>query len=118
MTHKSFTTAEEVLDRLMEQFEITPPAGLEPNELEQWKEKRLRPTRRRILTVLQVWTDEYGLLQDDHHLAPRIVNFVSTITSPLPLANAAREVLKSLERYVRIALKILTLYLGADAEFS
>ena len=42
MTHKSFTTAEEVLDRLMEQFEITPPAGLGPNELEQWKDYWVR----------------------------------------------------------------------------
>ena len=100
LTHKSFATAEEVLDHLFEQFHITPPTDLSSNELEQWKERRLRPTRRRVLTVLQVWADEYGLLQDDHHLAPRVVNFVSAITSPLPLANAAREVLKSLERFV------------------
>lgn len=100
MTYKSFTTADEVLDRLFEQFEMTPPAGLGPIELEQWKEKRLRPTRRRVLTVLQVWTDDFGLLKVDHHVAPRIVNFVSAITSPLPIANAAREVLRSLERFV------------------
>ena len=100
MTHKSFATADEVLDLLFVQFEITPPAGLGTSELDQWKEKRLRPTRRRILTVLKLWNDDYGLLQDDHHLAPRLVNFLSAITSPLPLANAARDVLKSLERFV------------------
>ena len=40
MTHKSFATADEVLDLLFEQFEITPPAGLGTSELDQWKEKR------------------------------------------------------------------------------
>ena len=107
LTHKSFATAEEVLDHLFEQFHITPPTDLSSNELEQWKERRLRPTRRRVLNVLQVWVDEYGLLQDDHHLAPRVVNFVSAITAPLPLANAAHEVLKSLERFVSDIIAIV-----------
>ncbi|KAI0756519.1 ras GEF [Daedaleopsis nitida] len=101
-TYKSFATAEEVFDLLVEQINIPHPSTLNMNELEQWKEKKLKPTRRRVLTVLQVWTDDYGMLQDDPYLARRIVDFVSNITSPLPLANTARDILKSLERYISV----------------
>ena len=101
-TYKSFATAEEVFDLLVAQFNISHPSTLSLKELEQWKEKRLKPTRRRVLTVLHVWTDQFGLLQDDPYLAPRVVDFVSSITSPPALANTAKDVLKSLERYVSL----------------
>lgn len=99
MTYKSFATAEEVFDLLFAQFQINHPITLGPKEVEQWKEKKLGPTRRRVLTVLQVWIDECYLLQDDHYLARRIVDFISPITTG-PLANSARDILRSLERYV------------------
>ncbi|EIW64034.1 ras GEF [Trametes versicolor FP-101664 SS1] len=99
-TYKSFATAEEVFDLLLAQFNISHPTALNLKELEQWKERRLKPTRRRVLAVLHLWIEEYGLLQDDAYLARRIVDFVSSITKPPQLANTAREVLKSLERYI------------------
>ena len=101
-TYKSFASAEEVFDLLVAQFNLSHPAALGSKELEQWKEKRLMPNRRRVLTMLQVWNDQFGLLQDDPYLARRVVDFVSSVTSPPPLATIAREVLKSLERYVRV----------------
>ncbi|TFK94986.1 ras GEF [Polyporus arcularius HHB13444] len=101
-TYKSFATAEEVFDLLVAQFNISHPGSLSLKELEQWKEKKLKPTRRRVLTVLHVWTDQYGLLQDDPYLARRIVDFVSSITSPPVLASTAKDVLKSLERYISV----------------
>ena len=106
-TYKSFAAAEEIFDLLVMQFNIPHPSGLSLKELEQWKEKKLKPTRRRVLTVLQVWADDYGLLQDDPHLARRIVDFVSNITSPPSLASTARDVLKSLERYVSLRMSIV-----------
>ncbi|KAH9920201.1 ras GEF [Epithele typhae] len=102
MTHKSFSAAEEVLDLLIMQFNIEPPSGLSPHEMDQWTERRQRPNRRRVLTVLQSWTDDFGLLQDDHHLAPRIVNFVSSVDGPPQLKKAAQDVLKSLERFISV----------------
>ncbi|TBU50019.1 ras GEF [Dichomitus squalens] len=101
-TYKSFASAEEVLDLLIAQFSVTHPSTLTFKELEQWKEKKLKPTRRRVLTVLQVWSEQFGLLVDDPHLARRVVDFVSSITSPPPLAAIARDVLKSLERYISV----------------
>lgn len=101
-TFKSFATAEEVFNLLLAQYNISHPTALNLKELEQWKEKKLKPTRRRVLAVLHVWTEEYGLLQDDAYLARRLVDFVSSITSPPQLANIAREVLKSLEHIVSL----------------
>ena len=103
-TYKSFATAEEVFDLLLEQYDISHPVALNLKELEQWKEKKLKPTRRRVLSVLHVWLEEFGLLQDDAYLARRLVDFVSSVTSPPQLADTAREVLKSLERVVRATL--------------
>ncbi|KAM5536010.1 hypothetical protein V8D89_010268 [Ganoderma adspersum] len=99
-TYKSFASAEEIFDLLVAQFNLSHPTTLNLKELEQWKEKRLVPNRRRVLTVLQVWNDQFGLLQDDPYLARRVVDFVSSVTSPPPLAAIARDVLKSLERYI------------------
>ncbi|KAI8981176.1 ras GEF [Trametes punicea] len=101
-TYKSFATAEEVFDLLLAQYNISHPAALNFKELEQWKEKKLKPTRRRVLTVLHIWLEEFGLLQDDAHLARRLVDFVSSITAPPQLANVARDVLKSLERLMSV----------------
>ena len=71
-TFKSFTSAEEVFELLVAQFNITPPSTLNAKEMEVWKDKKLRPTRRRMLNALHTWVDDYGLLQDDPYLAPRI----------------------------------------------
>ncbi|KAI0660561.1 ras GEF [Cubamyces menziesii] len=101
-TYKSFATAEEVFDLLLEQYDISHPVALNLKELEQWKEKKLKPTRRRVLSVLHVWLEEFGLLQDDAYLARRLVDFVSSVTSPPQLADTAREVLKSLERVMSV----------------
>ncbi|OSD06173.1 ras GEF [Trametes coccinea BRFM310] len=101
-TYKSFATAEEVFDLLLTQYNITHPTALNLKELEQWKEKKLKPTRRRVLTVLHVWLEEFGLLQDDAHLARRLVDFVSSISAPPQLVSTAREVMKSLERLMSV----------------
>ena len=102
-TYKSFASAEEIFDLLVAQFNLSHPTALGSKELEQWKEKRLMPNRRRILTVLQVWNDQFGMLQDDPYLARRVVDFVSSVTTPPALAAVAHDVLKSLERYVRVS---------------
>ncbi|KAI0375492.1 ras GEF [Pilatotrama ljubarskyi] len=101
-TFKSFATAEEVFDLLLEQYNISHPTALNLKELEQWKEKKLKPARRRVLAVLHEWTEEFGLLHDDAYLARRLVDFVSSITSPPQLAAPAREVLKALERFMSV----------------
>ncbi|KAI0830803.1 ras GEF [Trametes gibbosa] len=101
-TFKSFATAEEVFTLLIAQYNISHPTALNLKELEQWKEKKLKPTRRRVLAVLQIWTEEHGLLQDDGYLARRLVDFVSSITSPPQLASTAREVLKSLAHVMSV----------------
>ena len=46
-TYKSFATAEEVFDLLLEQYDISHPVALNLKELEQWKEKKLKPRPRR-----------------------------------------------------------------------
>ena len=37
MTYKSFTTVDDLFDLLVQRFWITPPDGLKPNELDEWR---------------------------------------------------------------------------------
>ncbi|OBZ79386.1 Cell division control protein 25 [Grifola frondosa] len=101
MTYKTFATADEVFDALVKQYNINHPTALSLTELEHWKEKRLKPTRRRVLSIFHVWSEGHGLLQDDPQIARRLVDFLDSIKAP-SLAATAHDVLKSLERYISV----------------
>jgi son of sevenless len=78
------------------------PPGLTEEEFEQWKREKLRPTQKRVLTVLTLWLEEYDLLNQDAEVAPKLQDFLSLISSPSVLALTAKQVLKSLERLVSV----------------
>lgn len=46
-TFHTFTTAEELLELLIERYEMDHPANLTNDQFEEWKEKRMRPVQRR-----------------------------------------------------------------------
>lgn len=94
------------------------PGSLTTEEFEEWKEKKLRPVQKRsdafnqshiliitklclrVLTVLSLWLEEYGLLQDSPHVAPRLREFLSLILDPSSLALTAKYMVQSLDRLV------------------
>lgn len=45
LTFRSFTTLDEVFDCLVKRFYIEPPAGLEPDQLKEWLEKKQQVVR-------------------------------------------------------------------------
>ena len=99
------------------------PGSLTTEEFEEWKEKKLRPVQKRyafnqshiltltelylrVLTVLSLWLEEYGLLQDSPHIAPRLREFLSLILDPSSLALTAKYMVQSLDRLVSALIKI------------
>jgi son of sevenless-like protein len=78
------------------------PTELSCTQIKDWTEKKLRPTQKRVLTVLTMWLEDYALLTEEPHIARRLTDFLSLIVKPSELAVTARLILQSLERLVRI----------------
>jgi RasGEF N-terminal motif len=100
VTFRTFATATEVFDLLVAQYELDVPSSLSEEEFEHWRREKLRPTQKRVLTVLTMWLEEYDLLNQDAEVAPKLQEFLSLILSPATLALTAKHMLKSLERLV------------------
>ena len=96
------------------------PPNLTEEEFYQWKREKLRPTQKRVLTVLTMWLEEYDLLNQDAEVAPKLQEFLGLVNSPHTLALTAKHMLKSLERLVsfeRIAV-FTTLFLTSFQTFA
>ncbi|KAL6304919.1 ras guanine nucleotide exchange factor domain-containing protein [Sparassis latifolia] len=98
MTFRTFTTAEESFNFLSKQFHMTAPAGLGPKELEQWEETKLHPLQSRVLSILKIWSEEYGMYQYDRQIVRQVVDLLSSVTAPPLLAVTAQAMIQSVER--------------------
>ncbi|KAH9065896.1 ras GEF [Lactarius vividus] len=98
VTFRTFATSTEVFDLLVGQYELEVPQNLTEEEFDLWRREKLRPTQKRVLTVLTMWLEEYDLLNQDPEVAPKLQDFLSLIISPSSLALTAKYMLKSLER--------------------
>lgn len=49
MTFKSFSSVDEVFDMLVARFNIQPPEGVTPEQLEEWKKIKKAPIRLRFV---------------------------------------------------------------------
>jgi son of sevenless len=100
VTFRTFATATEVFDLLISQYGLEVPPNLTEDEFGQWKREKLRPTQKRVLTVLTMWLEEYDLLNQDAEVAPKLQEFLGLVINPPALALTAKHMLKSLERLV------------------
>ncbi|EIN14378.1 ras GEF [Punctularia strigosozonata HHB-11173 SS5] len=99
MTFRTFASSEEVFDLLVERYRMDHPSGLNDEEFEEWRDKYLRPTQERTLTVLTMWLEDHRLLQLDSDIAPKLQEFLSLIgNSPSSMGVTARLMLQSFER--------------------
>ncbi|KAI0068002.1 ras GEF [Artomyces pyxidatus] len=98
VTFRTFASATEVFDLLVGHYEMDSPPGLSEAEFEQWKREKLRPTQKRVLTVLTMWLEDHDLLNQEPEIAPRLQEFLSLIVSPAAMTLTAKHMLISLER--------------------
>lgn len=59
LTYRSFTTAEELSNLLIQRFTIEPPSGLRPEQLEIWVGIKQNPIRLRVFNVLKSWIENF-----------------------------------------------------------
>ncbi|KAL5533752.1 hypothetical protein ACEPAG_212 [Sanghuangporus baumii] len=97
-TFSTFTSASELFQLLIERFEMEYPASLTREEANEWREKKLRPVQKRVLTILTMWVENHGMLQDDPHVVPRLKEFLSMIKAPPSLALSAKLILQSIDK--------------------
>jgi son of sevenless-like protein len=49
MTYRSFATAEEVLQLLVQRYQLKPPPDLSPEQLKDWVERKQKPVKLRYV---------------------------------------------------------------------
>jgi son of sevenless-like protein len=100
LTFRTFATADEIFSMLVGRYELPPPEGISIQEIDEWRERKLRPTQNRVLMCLTTWLEDYSMLNEDPHVARQMQEFLSLIQQPPQLALAARLILESLSRLV------------------
>lgn len=107
MTFRSFASPEAVFDLLVERYQMDHSASLSNEEFEEWKNNKLRPTQKRVLTILTMWLEDHHLLNEEPHMGQSLMDFLSLIVTPAPQALTAKLILQSLERLVSLALAVV-----------
>jgi son of sevenless len=100
MTFRTFTTADELFDMLVQSYETNPPADLTSSGLEEWRAKWQGPTRKRILMIFLLWLEDHGLLDEEPWIANRITHFLTAKVTPSPMKVTAKLILDSIHRLV------------------
>jgi hypothetical protein len=59
LTYRSFTNSKILIDLIISRFSLQPPFGIGAAEKHEWTEKKLRPVRLRVYTVLKSWLNSY-----------------------------------------------------------
>lgn len=101
-TYRTFSTADEVFDLVVARYNMEHPQGLAPDEIEEWREKKLRISQHRILTLLTMWIEDHSLALEEPHIVHRLEEFLSGINEPVSLALAANLMIQALHRSVRV----------------
>jgi son of sevenless-like protein len=85
---------------IIARYELPPPDGIAIAEIDDWRERKLRPIQNRVLMCLTAWLEDHNMLNEDPHIAQPMSEFLSLIAQPPPLALAARLILNTLKRLV------------------
>ncbi|KAF2485941.1 guanine-nucleotide dissociation stimulator CDC25 [Neohortaea acidophila] len=65
LTYRSFTTASELFEMLVQRWRIQPPFSLAGPELQVWTDKKQKPIRFRVVNILKSWFDTYWMEPQD-----------------------------------------------------
>jgi son of sevenless-like protein len=89
LTYRSFTTAPELFEMLVNRWCIQPPLGIAKENYQTWVDKKQKPIRFRVVNILKSWFDNYWMEGNDEEarlLIQRVYNFakdqVATTSTP------------------------------------
>ncbi|KAG0219916.1 hypothetical protein BGX33_011390, partial [Mortierella sp. NVP41] len=100
LTYRSFATTEELFALLFRRFTISPPAGLDDAEMEEWTERKLTPIRLRVFNIIKSWLETYFLEDEteDRQILPKIKEFSESGLMKDTLSFAAVQLIKLVEK--------------------
>jgi len=61
LTYRSFTSARELFELLVERFQIQPPEGMANSDYEMWRDRKQKPIRFRVVNILKSWFDNFWM---------------------------------------------------------
>ncbi|KAJ1921760.1 hypothetical protein H4219_000493 [Mycoemilia scoparia] len=99
LTYHSFCTTPEFFEELFQRFKIQPPAGLRPDELNIWTEKKLKPIRLRVYNILKQWLEQHYVekVPGDPLALEMLQDFSFTFMADV-MPKAAEQILQLIER--------------------
>lgn len=65
LTYRSFTTATELFEMLVQRFNIQPPFGLNSDDMQMWIDRKQKPIRFRVVNILKSWFDHFWMEPND-----------------------------------------------------
>ncbi|KAI9840324.1 MAG: hypothetical protein M1837_001771 [Sclerophora amabilis] len=99
LTYRSFTTAAELFEMLVNRFSIQPPYGMDPEDYQTWVDRKQKIIRFRVVNILKSWFDNYWMEGQDaasKELIRRVYSFAeqSLATGNTPGAQPLMAVLE------------------------
>ncbi|KAL7896090.1 ras guanine nucleotide exchange factor domain-containing protein [Trichoderma sp. SZMC 28014] len=61
LTYRSFTSARELFEMLVQRFSIQPPEGLSQPDYEMWRDRKQKLIRFRVVNILKNWFDAFWM---------------------------------------------------------
>ncbi|KAI9254357.1 ras guanine nucleotide exchange factor domain-containing protein [Helicostylum pulchrum] len=79
LTYRSFCTTGELFDELFQRYQLAPPEDLKAEELDMWREKKLKLVRLRVFNVIKSWLETYFNEEEDRPILPEISHFTDHV---------------------------------------
>lgn len=67
LTYRSFTSAAELFEMLVQRFNIQPPFSLNEDEMQIWIDRKQKPIRFRVVNILKSWFEHFWTEPNDEH---------------------------------------------------
>eukprot|EP00455_Lapot_gusevi_P022964 TRINITY_DN2390_c0_g1_i2.p1 TRINITY_DN2390_c0_g1~~TRINITY_DN2390_c0_g1_i2.p1 ORF type:complete len:489 (+),score=135.39 TRINITY_DN2390_c0_g1_i2:211-1467(+) len=101
LTYRSFTSPQELLDKLIARYYIPIPPNLTPPELDMFKKNKIAPIQIKVFSVLKNWLEEHfhtDFAENNHSLVHQLLNHLEKIISDStgPWAKSSAKALKAL----------------------
>lgn len=65
LTYRSFTSASELFEMVMQRFNIQPPFGLNDEEMQLWVDRKQKPIRFRVVNIMKSWFEHFWTEPND-----------------------------------------------------
>lgn len=99
ITFRSFTTREELLQKLIERFNLPPPPGCSELQFARFKKEKLEKVRLRVTQAVKFWLEKFFLFDFDEKMIQKVEQLIDMMDKSQASAYA-RMLRQTLKRVV------------------